>query len=130
MASVSIRHKHLRLSQTKLERVKSVLGTATETEALEGAMDLVLAEAEILKALRRVKGKARINEKHPVVFRKALKYASMASGKLEIRECRVEEINRKSDALYQLIKHLLNSGVRVDAVGFQAHLDVDRKSVV
>jgi hypothetical protein len=43
-----------------LKRVKSVLGTATETEALEGAMDLVLAEAEILKALRRVKEKARI----------------------------------------------------------------------
>lgn len=60
MASVSVRHKHLRLNQAKLERVKSVLGTATETEALEGAMDLVLAEAEILKALRRVKGKARI----------------------------------------------------------------------
>ena len=73
-----------------------------------------------------LKGKAKINEKHPVVFRKALQYASMASGKLEIREPRVEEINRKSDALYQLIKHLLNSGVRVDAVGFQGHLNVNR----
>jgi endo-1,4-beta-xylanase len=73
-----------------------------------------------------LKGKAKINEKHPVVFRKALMYASMASGKLEIRESRVEEINRKSDALYQLIKHLLNSGVRVDAVGFQGHLNVNR----
>lgn len=73
-----------------------------------------------------LKGKARINEKHPVVFRKALNYASMASGKLEIRESRVEEVNRKSDALYQLIKHLLNSGVRVDAVGFQSHLNVNR----
>ncbi|MCX7006119.1 MAG: endo-1,4-beta-xylanase [Kiritimatiellaeota bacterium] len=71
-------------------------------------------------------GKAKINEQHPVVFRKALQYAAMASGKLEIRESRVEEINRKSDALYQLIKHLLNSGVRVDAVGFQGHLDVNR----
>jgi hypothetical protein len=60
MASVPVRHKHLRLNQAKLERVKSLLGTATETEALEGAMNLVLAEAEILKGLRRVKGKARI----------------------------------------------------------------------
>lgn len=60
MASVPVRHKHLRLNQAKLERVKTALGTATETEALEGAMDLVLAEAEILKVLRRVKGKARI----------------------------------------------------------------------
>lgn len=69
---------------------------------------------------------ARINEKHPVVFRKALQYASIASGKLEIRDCAVEEMNRKSDALYQLIKHLLNSGVRVDAVGFQGHLHANR----
>jgi len=60
MASVPVRHKHVRLNQAKLERVKSALGTATETEALEGAMDLVLGEAEILKALRRAKGKARI----------------------------------------------------------------------
>ena len=50
----------------------------------------------------------------------------MASGKLEIREPRVEEINRKSDALYQLIKHLLNTGVCVDAVGFQCHLRVNK----
>lgn len=73
-----------------------------------------------------LKGKARIHEQHPVVIRKALQYASMASGKLEIRDCEVEEINRKSDALYQLLKHLRNSGVRVDAVGFQGHLHVNR----
>lgn len=73
-----------------------------------------------------LKGEAKVNEQHPVVFRKALQYAAIASGKLEIRENRVEEINSKSDALYQLIKHLLNTGVRVDAVGFQAHLDVRR----
>ena len=60
MASGPLRHKHLRLNQAKLERVKSVLGSATETQALEGAMDLVLAEAEIVKTLRRVKGKGRI----------------------------------------------------------------------
>ncbi len=60
MASVPIRHKHFRLNQTKLERVKSMLGAATETEALEGAMDLVLSEAEILRTLRRVKRKARV----------------------------------------------------------------------
>jgi hypothetical protein len=60
MAMVPIRHKHLRLNQAKLERVKSVLGSATETEALESAMDLVLTEAEILKTLRRIKGKGRV----------------------------------------------------------------------
>lgn len=60
MRSVPVRDKHLRLNQDKLERVKSILGSATETEALEGAMDLVLAEAEILKTLQRIKGKGRI----------------------------------------------------------------------
>lgn len=60
MASGPVRHKHLRLNQAKLERVKTVLGSATETQALEGAMDLVLAEAEIVKTLRRVRGKGRI----------------------------------------------------------------------
>lgn len=60
MATAPVRHKHLRLNQGKLERVKSVLGSTTETEALEGAMDLVLAEAEILKTLRRIKRKGRI----------------------------------------------------------------------
>lgn len=59
MRAPSIRHKHLRLNQEKLKRVKSVLGSATETEALEGAMDLVLAEAEILNTLRRIRGKGR-----------------------------------------------------------------------
>jgi len=71
-------------------------------------------------------GEAKVNERHPIVFRKALQYASLASGKLEIREPRVEEINRKSNALYQLIRHLLNTGVRVDAVGFQCHLRVNK----
>jgi hypothetical protein len=55
-----MRHKHVRLNQEKLDRVKSILGSATETEALEGAMDLVLAEAEILRTLRRIRGKGRI----------------------------------------------------------------------
>ncbi len=60
VGSMPVRHKHLRLNQEKLERVKSVLGSATETDALEGAMDLILAEAEILKSLRRVRAKGRI----------------------------------------------------------------------
>jgi len=56
-----VRHKHVRLNQEKLDRVKSILGSATETEALEGAMDLVLAEAAILRTLRRIRGKGRIS---------------------------------------------------------------------
>jgi hypothetical protein len=48
------------LNQAKLDRVKAVLGAATETEALEKVMDTVLTEEAILKVLRRVRGKGRI----------------------------------------------------------------------
>ena len=60
MASAAVRHKHMRLDQEKLNRVKLILGSASETEALDRAMDLVLAEAEILKTLRNVRSKGRI----------------------------------------------------------------------
>jgi hypothetical protein len=48
MAAPAIRHKHLRLDQTKLHRVQSILGATSETEALEEAMNIVLAEEAIL----------------------------------------------------------------------------------
>lgn len=60
MAASAIRHKHLRLDQTKLHRVKSILGVASETEALEEAMNIVLAEEAILSVLHRVRRKGRI----------------------------------------------------------------------
>ena len=60
MATAAIRHKHLRLDQKKLEKVRTALGVATETEALEEAMNIVLAQEAIFKALRRVRGKGRI----------------------------------------------------------------------
>ena len=60
MATRGVRHKHVRLNQRKLDRVRAILGAATETEAIEKALDLVLAEDEIVKVHRRIKGKGRI----------------------------------------------------------------------
>ena len=60
MASAAVRHKHMRLDQEKLNKVKLILGSASETEALDRAMDLVIAEDEILKILRNVRSKGRI----------------------------------------------------------------------
>ena len=62
MPAARVRHKHLRLNQDKLDRVKRILGSKSETEAIEGAMDFILAEDEILKTLRRVRGKGRIKK--------------------------------------------------------------------
>ena len=60
MEASAVRHKHLRLNQDKLDRLKTLLGTRSETETLETAMDLLLAEEDIKDTLRKVKGKGRI----------------------------------------------------------------------
>ena len=61
MAAVVVRHKHVQLDQRKLDRARRVLGARTETEALDRALDLVVTEADIDRALRaaRRKGKFR-----------------------------------------------------------------------
>ncbi|MBI4524639.1 MAG: hypothetical protein HY695_12595 [Deltaproteobacteria bacterium] len=60
MKTSTLRHKHLRLDQTKLDRLRSALGSRSETEAIERAIDFLLAEEEIKKLLREIKGKGRI----------------------------------------------------------------------
>ena len=56
-ATSSVRHKHIRIDQAKLEKAKRVLSAATETEALDRALTLVVGEADIDATLRRVGGK-------------------------------------------------------------------------
>jgi hypothetical protein len=38
------KHKHLRLSQAKISRARKILGARTETDAIERALDFVIAE--------------------------------------------------------------------------------------
>lgn len=59
-AAVALRHKHVQLDQRKLERARRALGARTETETLERALDLVLAEADIDGALRAARGKGKL----------------------------------------------------------------------
>ena len=62
MRSAAVRHKHIQLDQSKLDRARSILGTATETETLDRALDIVLAERALDSALRRVRAKGRIRK--------------------------------------------------------------------
>ena len=50
-----------------------------------------------------------------------------ASAKLELRDYGIEfwDGSKKARAFYQLVKHLVNSGVPLDAVGFQGHFRTD-----
>ena len=50
-----VRHKHLKLDQSKIDRAKKLLGAKTEQETIERALDLVLGEVPILKVHRRLK---------------------------------------------------------------------------
>jgi hypothetical protein len=60
MGTVALRHKHVQLDQGKLDRARRALGTRTETETLDRALDLVVSEADIDRALRRARGKTRL----------------------------------------------------------------------
>lgn len=81
----------------------------------------------------RLIGEDKINDKHPVFIRKAFTYCrSLTQQKLELRDFNIESgINKydnynykKNLAIYQLLTHMLNTGVPVDAVGIQGHISV------
>ncbi len=54
MATVKTRitHKHFRLDTAKLKRAQKALSAATETEAVERALDLVITEHERNRIVR------------------------------------------------------------------------------
>ena len=54
----TLKHKHMRVDQKKLDRARKALQAGTETETVDRALDLILAEAGIDAALRRYGGKA------------------------------------------------------------------------
>jgi hypothetical protein len=58
--AVALRHKHVQLDQRKLDRARRALGARTETETLERALDIVVAEADINRALRAARGKGKL----------------------------------------------------------------------
>jgi len=53
---VSIRHKHLKIDQSKLDRAKRILRLATEQDTIDRALDAVLAEETLVRAHRKARG--------------------------------------------------------------------------
>lgn len=64
-ASATIRHKHIRIDQAKLDKARKILSASTETEALDRALSLVVSEAGIDAALRSVAGKGTMKKIFP-----------------------------------------------------------------
>jgi hypothetical protein len=48
--------KNLRLTQAKIDRAKKILGTKTETETIEQALDLVAFRDEVVSGLESLAG--------------------------------------------------------------------------
>ncbi len=53
--NMDLRHKHLKLNQRKIDQARRALGTKTEQETLDRALDMVLADQRIVRVLRRGK---------------------------------------------------------------------------
>jgi endo-1,4-beta-xylanase len=73
-------------------------------------------------------GADKILDRHPVYISKALRIArKYTNNKLELRDNGIEfPDNDEYQMFYQLVKHLLNQGVPLDAVGFQTHLSIEQ----
>jgi hypothetical protein len=48
--------KNVRLTQAKVDRARRILGTETETETIERALDLVAFRKEVVEGVRRLAG--------------------------------------------------------------------------
>jgi hypothetical protein len=52
---MNIRHKHLKIDQSKLDRAKRILRLATEQDTIDRALDAVLAEETLVRAHRKAR---------------------------------------------------------------------------
>jgi GH35 family endo-1,4-beta-xylanase len=76
-------------------------------------------------------GTDKINTQHPIFVRKVFEYfRTKTNKKLELRDYNIESNNasnpnnKKHKAFYQLVKHMKNSGIPIDAVGIQGHVNI------
>jgi hypothetical protein len=55
-ASERLVRRSIRISQDNLDRARKVLGTRTDAETVDAALDLVVFRDEVLKGVRRIAG--------------------------------------------------------------------------
>lgn len=52
----SVRRKNLNIDQAKLDRVRELLGAATETEAVDEALSMLLLREELVAGVKSIAG--------------------------------------------------------------------------
>ncbi len=55
------RKKNLRLHQSKIDQARAILGTRTETETIETALDLIIFRRELIEGVRAMRGTYLVN---------------------------------------------------------------------
>jgi hypothetical protein len=58
----AIKRKNYYLDEIKIMKVKKILGTKTETETLDKALELVMFRTELLESLKKVSGKGGVQK--------------------------------------------------------------------
>jgi hypothetical protein len=58
----AIKRKNYYLDEIKIMKVKKMLGTKTETETLDKALDLIMFRTDLLDSLKKVSGKGGIQK--------------------------------------------------------------------
>jgi hypothetical protein len=56
MRTTTVKHKHLKLDQKKIDFAKRYFGVDSEQEAIDRALSLLIEEKEILAAMEPLKG--------------------------------------------------------------------------
>jgi hypothetical protein len=56
MAAASVRHKHLKLDQRKIDFAKRYFGVKSEQQAIEKALSLLMEERDITRKLKPLSG--------------------------------------------------------------------------
>ena len=63
MTSATLRHKHLKLDQRKIDFAKRYFGVDTEQEAIDRALSLLMEEEHIIRAMKPLAGLLRDDDR-------------------------------------------------------------------
>ncbi|MDP3296444.1 MAG: hypothetical protein Q8N09_02455 [Thermodesulfovibrionia bacterium] len=58
----TIKRKNYYLDEAKIKKVQKILGTKTETEALNKTMDIIVFRPKLLESLKKVSGKGGVQK--------------------------------------------------------------------
>lgn len=62
MMRTAVKRKNYYLDEIKIRKVQKILGTKTETETLDKALELVMFRTELLESLKKVSGKGGVQK--------------------------------------------------------------------